>query len=593
MRIFSTADGRPRVAGLVLLGVLAMALLLFGVFLTTHNHAGAGRSPRVIPAGHNSAAPADLEPAGAHRARQSKRPNIVLVLTDDMRTDDLRFMPNVRRLIGDRGLNFRNSFSPYPLCCPARASLLSGQYSHNHHVFSTEFPFGFRAFDDRSTLGTSLNKSGYNTLFLGKYLNGYGDQNVKSTGQSSFRYVPPGWTEWYGAPNRPKRSGYPGGGTYNYFHTIFNVNGTIDDTHKGQYQTDVISRMAQRLIRKYHRSPKPFFMYLAPAAPHFGRPVEKDDPVHVKDPATGKREKIKTPARPRWVWGHFDKQIPRASGMPTNGGPSEANVSDKPRPMNHLPELSHQERIAVRELTRQRAEALYVLDLQVKKLVRTLKATHEYKNTVMIFTSDNGYFLGEHRMRQGKIKPHEPSLRVPFLIAGPGIPHGQRFDPVTTPGLTATIVQLAHSTMPHPADGLSVVPSFKGDHGWKVPVVTEALERSRVFRKAKRHPAAGFHDPRTSIGIRTAGWKYVRYDDGDGELYDLDKDPNELSSHFGDPHYAKIQRELARVWREYKDCRGASCRAPLPANLQRGPRADRVDTNKQSLGVEKRYGYFR
>ena len=592
MRIFSTGDGRPRVTALVLLGALAIGLLLFGVFLTTGDFSGV-HSLRPLPQGHNSAAPAELAPLGAPEARQSKRPNIVLLLTDDMRTDDLRFMPNVRRLIGDRGLTFRNSFSPYPLCCPARASLLSGEYSHNHHVFSTQYPYGFRAFDDRSTLGTSLNRSGYNTLFLGKYLNGYGDQNVLSTGQSSFRYVPPGWTEWYGAPNRPTNSGYPIGGTYNYFHTIFNINGVTDDTHQGQYQTDVISRMARRLIHTYHRSPKPFFMYLAPAAPHFGRPVEKDDPRHVTDPATGEQERIETPARPRWVWGHFDEQIPRASGLPQDGGPSEADVSDKPRPMNHRPELTPHERIAVRNLTRQRAESLYVLDLQVKQLVRTLKATGEYRNTVIIFTSDNGYFLGEHRVRQGKIKPHEPSLRVPFLIEGPGIPHGQRFDPITTPGLAATIVQLAHARMPHPADGLSVVPSFERDRGWTVPVVTEGLEGFKVFHETKRQPAAGFHDPRTTIGIRTPGWKYVRYDDGDGELYDLDKDPNELHSHFGDPRYAKIQHELARLWWEYKDCRAASCRAPMPANLQRGPHADRVDTNEQSRGVEKRYGYFR
>jgi N-acetylglucosamine-6-sulfatase len=592
MPIFSSADGRPRLAAVVLLGVLAIALLLFGVFLTTQVPSFR-HSPRSFPAGHNRAAPADLEATGASQPHQSSRPNIVLLLTDDMRTDDLRFMPNVRRLIESRGLNFRNSFSPYPLCCPARASLLSGEYSHNHHVFSTKFPFNFRAFHDRSTLGTSLNRSGYNTLFLGKYLNGYGDEKVPSTGQSSFRYVPPGWTEWYGAPNRPKHSGYDGGGTYNYFHTIFNINGTIDDTHKDQYQTYVIGRMARALIRKYHRSPKPFFMYLAPVAPHFGRPLESDDPRHVINPATGKKEEIKTPARPRSVWGHFDKQIPRASGLPKDGGPSERDVSDKPRPMNQLPELTPHERTAVRNLTRQRAESLYVLDGEVKKLVGTLKATHEYSNTVFIFTSDNGYFLGEHRVRQGKIKPHEPSLRVPFLIAGPGIPHGQRFDPITTPGLTATIVQLAGAKMPHPADGLSVVPSFKRDRGWTVPVVTEGREGARVFREARKDPAPGFEDPRTTIGIRTPRWKYVRYDDGDGELYDLDNDPNELNSHFGDPRYARIQHELDRVWREYENCRGPTCRAPMPANLQRGPRADRLGTNKQSRGVEKRYGYFR
>ena len=294
--------------------------------------------------------------------------------------------------------------------------------------------------------------SGYQTGFIGKYLNGYGAQRSKVTGKSSFRYVPNGWTDWYGAVSRPPRSGYKAGGTYNYMHTLFNVNGRIDDTHRGEYQTDVLGQFARKLVTKYHRSPRPFFLYLSSVAPHFGTPYEKGDPTHLRRTGGGYTN-IATPARPTWVRGMFDKQVTRAPGLPANGGPSEADISDKARPMRWAAEPSAAERAGIRNLTRQRAESLYVLDREVARLVSRLKTTGEYANTVFMFTSDNGYFLGEHRQRQGKIKPHEPSLRVPFVVAGRGIPHGERFDPITTPGVTATIAELAGATsrMPYAA----------------------------------------------------------------------------------------------------------------------------------------------
>ena len=240
-------------------------------------------------------------------------------------------------------------------------------------------------------------------------------------------------------------------------------------------------------------------------APHFGTPREKGDPVHVKRGGGG-FTRIATPARPRWVRGHFDRQITRASGLPVGGGPSEADVSRQAAADGHAsPSSASSERYAERSLTRQRAEALFVLDREVARLVATLKRTGEYKNTVIMFTSDNGYFLGEHRMRQGKIKPHEPSLRVPFVVAGRGVPHGERFDPVTTPGVTATIAQLAGATprMPYAEDGVSVAPSFKADRGWSVPVVTEGMESGGMFPVLPAAKAAGFHDARNTIGVRT------------------------------------------------------------------------------------------
>ena len=557
--------------------------LLFGLLAVAVMITGWAGMPSPAPGAHGVLAPA---------MSVESRPNIVVVMADDMRTDDLRFMPSVRSLVAGKGLTFRNSFSPYPLCCPARATFLTGRYAHNHRVYSHKSPWGFQAFDDRATMATALRRSGYQTGFIGKYLNGYGVQRSRVTGQSSFRYVPNGWTDWYAAVDRPRGSSYRSGGTYNYFHTLFNVNGRIDDTHRGQYQTNVLGGFARRLVTKYHRSPKPFFMYLSAVAPHFGGPKESDDPGLVLR-TDGRHTDIDTPARPRWVRGRFDARITRASGLPSNGGPSEADVSDKPRPMRSQPELSRAERHAVRILTRQRAESLYVLDLEVKRLVERLKATGEYRNTILMFTSDNGYFLGEHRQRQGKIKPHEPSLRVPFLISGRGVPHGVRFDPVTTPGVTATIADLAGVRMPFPADGLSVRSSFRGDRGWTVPVVTEGLVGGSVFPKDALDKAPGFHDARNTIGVRTPRWKYVRYSTGDGELYDLDADPNELTNLVKDPAYDDVRGALHAMWLTYKDCVGASCRAEMSDEFQRTPAQNAAGTNEQSRGVQRRYGYWR
>lgn len=576
-----------------LAALLTLALVVAGALAAKLGRSLPEEPPTTarLPANDSSAKPADLRPSASPAPPQSTRPNLVMVLADDMRADDLRWMPHVRTLLEGQGLDFRNAFATYPLCAPARASLVTGEYSHNHHVLSHVEPYGFGALDDRRTIATSLNSAGYNTLFLGKYLNGYGSQESRVTGDSSFRYVPPGWTDWRASVDRPPHSGFASGGTYDYYDLLVNRNGTIDHSHRGQYQTLAQGAMASRMVRRYHRSPKPFFLYWAPIAPHFGAPTEVDDPSGVTWPDSGKAESFKTPARPPEVRGAFDSEILRGSGMPADGGPAEGNVQDKPRPISGLPELSAQERLAVRTVSRQRAEALLVLDGQVQGLVRTLKATGEYDHTVFAFTSDNGYFLGEHRIRQGKIKAHEPSLRVPFLIAGPGLPHGVRYDPITTEDVAATLLDLAGARPPQPADGQSVVPSFRHDRGWRGAVLTEGLETSRVFRDATAHPAPGFDDARTTIGIRTPRWKYVRYNDGDGELYDLDADANELHNHYGDPRYADVSAQLQRVWLQLKDCAGAACSAPMPKDLQRGPVQERASTERQAATVAARLGH--
>ena len=546
-RITALSRGRAGLMAPILLALLVPTLVVTGyTHAAAQSAVGAGSAPRQV-------------------AVHDRRPNIVMVMADDMRVDDLLFAPNVRRLIGNHGLTFENSFSPFPLCCPARASFLTGMYAHNHKVYWHEKPYGYGAFDDSRTLATSLSAAGYRTGFVGKYLNGYGQMRSKVSGKPSWKYVPNGWTDWIGSFQNPGVRGIHGG-TYNYFDTPYNVNGRVDNRYRGRYQTNVVGDFSLKLLRKYHHSTSPFFLYLSYVAPHHGSPREKGDPRRVRR-VDGTYDSFQTPARPKWVKGRFNRIITRAAGMPKNGGPSEADMSDKPSFMQHRKELSHPERVALTNVTRQRAEAVYVLDQQVGRLVRSLKATGEWDNTVLMFTSDNGYFLGEHRQRTGKVRAHEPSLRVPFLITGPGMrTKAKRYDPISTVDITATILDIAHAAPPHSPDGTSrLATMLTGDHGWTVPVVTEAVHTTRGPRTAAGFPAT---EPRTSIGLRTARYSFTLYRDGQGELYDLLTDPAENNSQFKNPTYADVRAALTEQWWQYKDCAGVTCRAPMPESLQ-------------------------
>ena len=514
-----------------------------------------------------------------------RRPNIVVVMADDMRVDDLRFAPNVRRILGRHGLTFENSFAPYPLCCPDRASFLTGMYPHNHHVFWIAPPSGYRAFNDSATLATSLHRAGYNTGFIGKYLNGYGVDRSKVSGVPSWRYVPRGWTDWHAAIENPGVAGIHGG-TYHYFDIAFNANGRVDNRYRGRYQTGVIGDLSVAMAQRFSRRARPFFMYVNYVAPHHGLPFERGDPGTIRT-SDGHRRYWPSTARPAWVRGRFNQLIRRGAGMPKDGGPAEPDVSDKVGLFRHLPPFTAAERRALTNTTRQRAEAVFVLDRQVGRLVARLRRTGEWSNTVLMFTSDNGYYLGEHRQPFGKLYAHEPSLRVPFLVTGPGMRSGtRRDDPITAVDVAASILDLANARAPHRADGTTKVPTMlNGDRGWTVPVVTEATHTST------REPRPGFSDARTSIGLRTARYSFTQYRSGQTELYDLATDPLEMRNLGRDPAHHALLVALRAVWRSYKDCAGASCRAAMTGNLAADAAQTRSLTRAYWSAVNAAYGW--
>ena len=350
------------------------------------------------------------------------------MMTDDQTARSLRVMSNVRRLLARRGTTFTRSFTVYPQCCPSRASFLTGQYAHNHGVLGNSPPAGgYAKLDHSNTLPVWLQNAGYRTAHIGKYLNGYGAGNPLE--------IPPGWTEWRGSVDPS---------TYRYTGYTLNENGTL--TTYSRYQTDVYARKAVDVIRRRAPRARPFFLSVAFLAPHQGEPADPDDPgagIGTPSPAARHRNAFAS------------ARLPRPPSF------NEANVSDKPPGIRSRVLLPPVRVAAIRENYQQELESLLAVDRAVARVVRALRESSELGNTFVIFTSDNGFFHGEHRVAQGKNLPYEPAIRVPLVVRGPGVPAGRRLTKrVANIDLAPTIVDAAEARAGRVMDGRSLLPFF-------------------------------------------------------------------------------------------------------------------------------------
>lgn len=450
-------------------------------------------------------------PAPARSAPDS--PNVVVVMTDDQTVSQTRVMKLTQRKLRDRGVSFTKSFASYPLCCPSRATFLTGQHSHNHGVLGNGTPVGgFQALDQPDTLGVWLQSAGFHTIQVGKFLNGYGRPNPT--------YIPPGWDDWIAAPDTT---------TNRYFNYALNENGTL--VHYGgaaaDYKTDVYADKAVAAIdarAALGPGADPFFLFVGFTAPHL--------------PAN--------PA-PRHA-GRF-----RRVGVPRPASFNEANVSDKPRFIRRMKRLTPRKVRRVTANHRNQLRSLLAADQAVGRIVDELQATDQLADTYVIFTSDNGFFTGEHRIPKGKYLPYEPSLRVPLIISGPGLPAGARSEElVSNVDLAPTILEVAGGTATVPVDGRSLLP-FARRPGKRSdrPIFIEA--------NTVDDPSPGL----PYVGLRTQRWKYVKYRTGEQELYDLRRDPDEMRSRHRSRPYKRTLAFLRLATQRYKGCAGASCRAPL------------------------------
>jgi arylsulfatase A-like enzyme len=469
-----------------------------------------------------------------HRSSpQAKPPNIVLIRTDDQTAAQLNasVMPETTRLLVDRGTRFTQALVATPQCCPSRAATLTGQYGHNNGVTSN-FP-GYPDLRHKgNTLPVWLREAGYRTAHVGKYLNGY-------TSVADRPDVAPGWDIWATVP----------GGASRYYDYAMSVNGRL--LHFGHAAADnvtsVLNRKAKRIVARYGDARKPLFLQLDERAPH------------AADGLTKGRCTDKSPQPvPRDLDRFSDEPLPQPPSF------NEADMSDKP-PFLRRPELDA-DRIARIGLHYQCSLAsLSGVDRGVRRIFEAFRKLNAIRRTVFIFTSDNGFFRGEHRIGAGKSLSYEESIRVPLVVRLPG-PYRRRAPrvaevsrPVANIDLAPTILALAgadpcRANRCRTMDGRSLLPLLRGKHPrWSRNrgILTEYSNLDRPRDKVCAYS-----------GLRLARRMYVEYSSvaqpgqgcqpADGrELYELHSDPFELENVADRPDHqaevAKLSERLARL----------------------------------------------
>jgi N-acetylglucosamine-6-sulfatase len=441
------------------------------------------------------------------------KPNIVVVMTDDQTVESLRVMANVNTLLARQGTTFTNNFASFPLCCPSRTTFITGQYGHNHTIMGNAAPAG--GYDKlapahANTLPAWLQQAGYQTVHLGKYLNGYGRARPTE--------VPAGWSEWYGSTDPS---------TYQFYNYRLNENGRLVVYGAGaaNYQADVYNRKSVELVRRLAAGPKPFFLSVAFLAPHSGGPRDPDDPANLGTPSPAPRHRNAFANQP----------------LPAPPSLNEADVSDKPVAIRNRPVLGNARLNAIREGYQQRLESLLAVDEAVRDLLSALDAARVLNRTYVIFTADNGFFHGEHRIPSGKVLVYEPSVRVPLIIRGPGIPRGaMRTNLAANVDLAPTILDIAQARAGRRLDGRTLLPFAR-----------DALRRSGrdILLETTTYSA-----------IRTPRHVFVQHSTGEQELYDLVTDPHQLTSLHADARYTAVKNELARRLGTLRTCAGDACR---------------------------------
>ena len=429
------------------------------------------------------------------------KPNIVFILTDDQDVRSLAYMPRVKSQLIDRGTIFENAFVTDPLCCPSRATILRGQYVHNHTVKGNTAPDAHDRFRDlgleESTVATWLHDVGYRTALIGKYMNDY-DQ----------LYSPPGWDYWFAA------YGY---GKYREY----SDNGTLVDYPDESPSTDVLADMLFAYLESTEDDPRPFFLYLATHDPHW--------------PATPSA---------RYDGTFADEPLPRPPSF------NEKDASDKPKWVRDRPLFGDAQVASMRTHYRKRLESLQAVDEMVGKLVDALASQGTLDNTYIFFTSDNGYHQGLHRLPSGKTTAYEEDIRVPYVVRGPGVPAGRTLDQlVLNNDLAPTFAELGGVSAPSLVDGRSLAPLL----GSAPPAPSDWRQSFLVENYFSEHKAPDYR------AVRTREHIFVSYASGERELYNLKTDPYQLASRH-DSAGSTLLSELNSKLNALEDCARDTCR---------------------------------
>lgn len=479
-------------------------LAIVSTVLLSQAACGSGVSAPSSPSGNQPAPTATPTP----------RPlNIVMIMTDDQDEVSAREMPRLQALIAAQGVTFSNAIATTPLCGPSRATVFSGRYAHNHNILSNAGPLGgYGKYRDNGTEADSLpvwlKSSGYRTAYLGKYMNGYGP---------GWNTKPPGWDDWL-ALTEPQA----------YTDFTFNEDGRDFRGPAGTYQTDYLATRALEYLRRTEdRDDQPFFLVVAPYAPHY---AAKFDSRHAS--------------------------MFSSAGAPRTPAFDEADVDDKPRHIRRISRFTAAQISSIDSEYRNALRSLQAVDEMIEKLVQALQAQGELENTAIVYFSDNGLSTGAHRFVD-KTAPYAESLDIPLYIRAPGGPKG-----VTLPHLVAnldlpaTIVEWARLATPPGIEGRSLTPLFApsppAQSAWRPDILIEYWDNT--------NPATTlmptYQGVRVENGIDSA--VYVLHETGEEEYYDFKTDPYQMTSSVGS-HPLEVSRFNARM-KVLAACRGASCR---------------------------------
>jgi N-acetylglucosamine-6-sulfatase len=485
----------------------------------------------------------------------SSKPNVIMFTTDDQTVRDMLAMPKTQALIGSQGANFAHAYVSMSLCCPSRVTVQTGQYAHNHGVLGNTPPQGgYTRFNDKNDLPVWLQSAGYRTIHIGKMPNGY-PPNGDNT------YVPPGWGPYSGGIGPLSKGEFYGflAPPSGYFGPALNENGVIKQYDGTDYQTDVYADLAVDRINNHltHFPDTPFYMQVQFFAPH--------------DPADPSQNHA----------GAF-----AGTPLPIDASFNEKNVKDKPGWIRVIRRFGGGLISKIQARYQRRLETLLSVDDAIEKIVNDLQAKGALDNTYLIFTSDNGFMQGQHRLHQGKFAPYEPSVKVPLLIRGPSIPPGGLPRAlVWNADITSTILQVAGASAGLPQDGRSLLP-YAQDPNLKStrPLLLETGPPGSAIEPTTASAAGGVKRRRVKFStyvknldldrtaqisraivapryraIRTGRYLLVKYSNGNREMYDLSRDPLELNSIYKDSRYFPVRKYLQKTLAGLFKCSGPSC----------------------------------
>lgn len=421
----------------------------------------------------------------------TEKMNIVFILTDDQRMGTLQYMPNVMAEMQTRGIIFERAFVTSSLCCPSRASILTGQYATKHGVFSNQRPFGgARVFNDTTTLAVWMQNAGYKTALIGKYLNAYDKISP---------HIPPGWDYWF-----------------SFLHTSF-YNYTVNNNgeeyqEKTKYSTDLVFDKGTEFIK--NNKSQPFFLCINPSAPHLPANVPRID------------------AKLFSTFNHHPKSY------------NEFNVDDKPNYIQQIPRFNANFKKQVQTDAIWQIRSLQAVDRGFGELISLLKKQGIYDNTTIIFLSDNGYMWGEHRLT-GKVLPYEEAIRVPMAISSPYIKKTKTDTNslILNIDVAPTILDLTATPRPEQWE-------LDGESLFEFLSANKALKRDYFFienlEEAPQNGDPSITNRVTNWGVRTHNQKYIEYVTGESEFYDLVKDPLEQENQINNTAY-KAQIDSLRT----------------------------------------------